>query len=112
MNRVIVKMGLVISEDEESDSEFTGKDGYKWSKIAKCNRRTPRSNIITSKPGPKNDAIDADTPEKAFSLFLSDEILTVITCWTNQKIQIVKEKYATKPGFIYDLTVKDCVSKM
>ena len=36
----------------------------------------------TSKPFPKN-AVDADMPEKAFSLIVSREILTVITCWTN-----------------------------
>ena len=40
----------------------------------------------TSKPFPKIDAIDADMPEKAFSLILSIEILTVITCWMNKKI--------------------------
>ena len=34
--------------DEEDNTKYIGKDGYEWSKKSKCNRRTPRSNIITS----------------------------------------------------------------
>ena len=35
-------------DDEEDNTKYIGKDGYEWSKKSKCNRRTPRSNIITS----------------------------------------------------------------
>ena len=65
--------------DGDDSEEYIGKDGYVWSNEPRKARRAPQRNIVIDKPGPKNAAIQATTPEEAFRIFINDEIFTIVT---------------------------------
>ena len=91
----------------DDSEEYIGKDGYVWSNEPRKARRTPQRNIVIGKPGPKNAAIQATTPEEAFRIFINDEIFTIVTKWTNQKIKLVRDKFKSRQGFSCDVTNKE-----
>ena len=66
-------------DDDNENSNYNGKDGYVWSNVPKKARRTLQRNIVVGKPGPKNAAIHAISPEEAFGIFINNEMFTVIT---------------------------------
>ena len=92
------------SIESRDNSNFIGKDGYAWSAIPKKVERTSQRNILSGKPGPKNAAIHATSPEEAFGIFINNEMLAIITKWTNQKIKLVRDKFHSRQGFAYDMT--------
>ena len=95
------------SSDVEDNLDFIGKDGYVWKQNSKRRGRTPQKNIIFQHSGPKNDGLLANSPKKAFDLFINSTMISVITRWTNQKISQVKEKLATSK----DLHMKQRMKK-
>ena len=64
-------------------------------------------NIVKEKPGPKGNGCQVETPWKSFELFFDDAMITEIVTWTNQKIENVKTRYTSKPGFLYNKSVSD-----
>jgi hypothetical protein len=73
---------------ESTDNEtnvFQGKD-FIWSRTPPKVARGPRQNIIVRLPGCVDEAKNANTPQDAFSLFISDDILNIILTHTNQKM--------------------------
>lgn len=93
--------------DGDDSEEYIGKDGYVWSTEPRKARRTPQRNIVIGKPGPKNAAIQATTPEEAFRIFINDDIITIVTKWTNQKIKLVRDTFKFRQGYSYDITNKE-----
>jgi len=95
-------------QKQDVDSgEIVGKDGYVWSQKPKAVRRTLMRNIVKEKQGPKGNGCQADTPLKSFDLFFVDAMITEIVTWTNQKMEIVKTSYTSKPGFLYNTSVTE-----
>ena len=55
---------------------------------------TPAMNIVSSfSPGPTQVAAQASTEEECFNLFLTDDIINEIVMATNQKIDVVAQRY-------------------
>ena len=71
------------STDKETNV-FQGKD-FNWSRTPPKVAQAPRENIIVRLPGCVDEAKNANTPQDAFSLFISDDILNIILTHTNQK---------------------------
>ena len=72
------------STDEESNI-FQGKD-FTWSRTPPKVARARRGNIIVRLPSCVDEAKNANTPNVAFSLFISDDIFNIILTHANQKI--------------------------
>ena len=89
-------------QESSANSNYIGKDGYIWSTEPKKVGRTPKRNLLIGKPGPKNAAVLVTSPEEAFGLFINNEMVQIITRWTNQKIILVREKFNSRQGFAYD----------
>ena len=89
-------------QESSANSNYIGKDGYIWSTEPKKVGRTPKRNLLIGKPGPKNAAVPVTSPEEAFGLFINNEMVQIITRWTNQKIILVREKFNSRQGFAYD----------
>ncbi|KAJ8969613.1 hypothetical protein NQ314_001668 [Rhamnusium bicolor] len=82
---------------DNNDPIFIGKDGAtKWKKHSAPNKniKTRSENIIKKiLPGVPRNLRHLKTPLDIWNTFFSDEILnTIVTC-TNQKIEIVSEKF-------------------
>ncbi|XP_045458229.1 piggyBac transposable element-derived protein 4-like [Melitaea cinxia] len=74
---------------------YSGVDNTMWSKTGPLNRgRTRQHNIVFVAPGPKGIARQKTTPEACFALFLDDNIIDLLTKYTNIKIDYIKNKYA------------------
>lgn len=89
------------SEDDEPPQRrrrtdfYTGVDDTLWSKTIPLNRgRTRRHNIVFVPPGPKGIARQKTTIQDCMSLFFDDQIIELITKYTNMKINQIKGKYA------------------
>ena len=89
-------------QESSANSNYIGKDGYIWSTEPKKVGRTAKRNLLIGKPGPKNAAVLVTSPEEAFGLFINNEMVQIITRWTNQKIILVREKFNSRQGFAYD----------
>ncbi|KAH9641235.1 hypothetical protein HF086_003222 [Spodoptera exigua] len=73
---------------------YLGVDNTVWSKTAPLNRgRTRSHNIVFVPPGPKGLARQKITPTDCMSLFLDDNMIDLITKYTNIKIDQIKDKY-------------------
>lgn len=74
---------------------YTGVDDTIWSKTAPLNiGRTRQHNIVFVAPGPKGIARQKITPEDCFSLYFDDNIIDLLTQYTNIKINYIRNKYA------------------
>lgn len=90
------------SEDEEPPQRiprlsdyYTGVDDTLWSKTVPQNRgRTRRHNIVFVPPGPKGIARQKIAIQDCMSLFFDDQIIELITKYTNIKIKYIKNNYA------------------
>ncbi|CAK1588947.1 unnamed protein product [Parnassius mnemosyne] len=89
------------SEDDEPSQRrrrpdfYSGVDNTLWSKTVPLNRgRTRRHNIVFVPPGPKGIAREKNSIENCMSLFFDDQIIGLITKYTNKKIDHIKDKYA------------------
>ncbi|CAG5036592.1 unnamed protein product [Parnassius apollo] len=73
---------------------YKGVDDTLWSKTVPLNRGRIRShNIVFVPPVPKGTARQKTTLEDCMSLFFDDHIIHLITKYTNNKIDYIKEKY-------------------
>lgn len=84
------------TEEEGLQSYFIGKDGVtKWRKEhPPKNVRTRAHNIISQLPGPKGAAREAKSEIQALDLFISNDVLSIITTSTNIYIEVVRQKFA------------------
>ncbi|CAG4944379.1 unnamed protein product [Parnassius apollo] len=96
--------GEVESVSSASESEsvqsrrpgdiYLGVDNTVWTKTAPLNRgRTRTHNIVFVPPGAKGIARQKTSPADCMSLFLDDNIIDLITKYTNIKIDYMKAKY-------------------
>ena len=68
----------------------------------------PSRNILQGfQPGPTQQASQADTPEKCFSLFFLDEVISEIVQWTNQKIDTEALKYKQQTATLQRTTAEE-----
>lgn len=73
---------------------YIGKDrSTQWKKICPPITRTKVHNFFTKKPGPINNASKAKTELECFQIFMSDNIIEIITNSTNIYINKMKTKY-------------------
>ncbi|KAK4318812.1 hypothetical protein Pmani_010235 [Petrolisthes manimaculis] len=73
------------------------KSKYKWNcRPQSTSQKTPSRNILHIHPGPTDEARVADTPDKAFRLLFSDNILDEIVTWTNVRIEIEAAMYSKR----------------
>jgi len=85
---------LENTDDERSETgECTDKEWnvfqdkeFTWSRTPPKVARARRENITVRLPGCVDEAKTANTPQDAFSLFISDDILNIILTHTDQKI--------------------------
>lgn len=84
------------NDDMDSQSYYIGKDGdTKWRKAQPPkNVRTRAHNIITHLPGPIRAAREAKSEIQALDLFISEDILSIITISTNIYVELVRQKFA------------------
>ena len=54
------------------------KDSYIWKVNPMRSGRTLLCNIVSEKPGAKNDESLAHSPQRAFDLFINDRLITII----------------------------------
>ncbi|GBP24122.1 hypothetical protein EVAR_27347_1 [Eumeta japonica] len=74
---------------------YAGVDGTMWSKTAPLNRgRTRSHNIVFVPPGPKGIARQKTAIPDCLSLFVDDNIIELLTKYTNIKIDYLKDKYS------------------
>lgn len=78
---------------------IAGKSGrnrtsFKWStQPPKSTHRTPARNIVYIRQGPKGDGVHATSILESFSLFITDDIISVIVCNTNKEIERKAENF-------------------
>lgn len=117
-----------ITDQEISDSEdeeivrnaWYGKDNTKWAKTPSIRGRTASYNIVTVLPGLIGAARNnrPSTPLEAWNVLPSEEMLQKIVTYTNIKIALCREKYATfkrrpqakkkcKPAFTADTSLTE-----
>lgn len=70
------------------------KDKYKWCLIP-SETRGRRSHITLHLPGGKHNDVHVKSPLEAWSLLFTDELLEIISKYTNQDIQMYREKETT-----------------
>lgn len=74
---------------------FIGKDGSVWKKCRPpLNVRTRQSNLVIHLPGVKAYGKNAKSIIDCWSLFFSDDFLTIILDNTNKYINKMKDKYS------------------
>ncbi|GBP76150.1 hypothetical protein EVAR_56022_1 [Eumeta japonica] len=74
---------------------YAGVDGTMWSKTAPLNRgRTRSHNIVFVPPGPKGIAQQKTAIPDCLSLFVDDNIIELLSKYTNIKIDYLKDKYS------------------
>lgn len=66
-----------------------------------------RNKVQGLRPGPTQEASQADTPEKCFTLLFSDDIINEIVQWTNQKIYIEAPKYKQQNSTVQQTTSEE-----
>ena len=83
-------------------STIASKHGFRWSCRPKTgpNIRIPARNIVRFCPGPVKEAQDANTPEKAMLLLLTDDMIDIIVHWTNKRIELDATKYKRQSGVV------------
>lgn len=73
---------------------YVGKDRVtRWSKICPPNTRTKAYNIFEKRPGPIDNAANAKTILECFEIFISNNIVEMVTNFTNIYIEKVKSNY-------------------
>lgn len=73
---------------------LVGKNGTQWSKILPRITRARPHNIMVKLPGVIGQtAVNARTELNCWNLFFSDNILNMIVDYTNQYIEIIKDKF-------------------
>ncbi|CAJ0962012.1 unnamed protein product [Ranitomeya imitator] len=81
-------------EDEEVGSYYIGKDkNTKWNKKPFQKKRREPLNIITHLPAVIGTARNAKTAVECWNSIFTDDILDSIVTYTNQYIDIIKDKY-------------------
>ena len=76
-----------LEESRHEDANSNEAKNFRWSKTPPRVLRARRESIILRLPGCKAQALNANTPHDAFSLFVSENMLNTILYHTNQKIQ-------------------------
>ncbi|KAK9751585.1 hypothetical protein QE152_g4987 [Popillia japonica] len=62
---------------------YTSKSGFAWNAYVLQLSRRRRNNIVTQKPGPRNNALNINTVVDAFLLYISEEMVNEICMYTN-----------------------------
>lgn len=75
---------------------FIGKDSKtKWTKESSSTAvRTRSKNIVTQLPGVKGEAKGLKDPGSIWNLFFSEEVIRLITNWTNQQIERISSQFS------------------
>ena len=68
---------------------MSSKNRFRWScrPQSEARIRTAERNIVRFTQGPVKEAQDANTPEKAMMLLMTDEMIDEIVLWTNKRIE-------------------------
>ncbi|XP_073529644.1 uncharacterized protein [Phyllobates terribilis] len=81
-------------EDEDVESYYMGKDKKKqWNKKPLQKKRREPQNIITHLPSVIGTASNAKTAVECWNSLFTDDILDSIVTYTNQYIDIIKDKF-------------------
>lgn len=90
-----------------SEVRLKGKDGHRWSSVAKTETRTLKRNIIHIVQGPKDLAKAALTHFDTFSLFITESMIDTIVKYTNTEIDVRSKRYKDEKATISETSATE-----
>lgn len=95
------------------NQDFYNSKNGQWAKVPFPTGRVRLANIITTRPGPLGAARNADTPINCLKLFITDNMLDIITIHTNEKIEEYRQRLVgPKEWFTKDITKEELQAVM
>lgn len=88
----------LVDSDVTNRKKFYGRDGTVWSSTVPTEHPSSFRIVMSGRRGPSL-AIENETPENFFRLFMSTRMINLIVHHTNSKIEVVRQRY-TEQRFV------------